>query len=269
MSRLHKGCQPTDGGNLIIERDEYNDFVKKEPKAKKYIKKLIGALEYLNNRDRYCLWLVDASPKEIRSMPSVMQRIEKTKNMRLAAKSKGTQKLAETPNVFRETYNYNQYIVLPMVNSNSRKYLPIGFFDKTTNSTNLNLISEFSSVYNLGVLSSNVHMAWTKYVCGRMGDSIRYSAGLVYNNFPWPKATEEQKTKIENTAKRILEVRASFPDSSLADLYDDLTMPPELRKAHQENDKAVMEAYGFDWRKMTESECVAELMKMYQKLTEE
>ncbi|WP_311480688.1 DNA methyltransferase [uncultured Anaerococcus sp.] len=266
VPKMHKGCQPTDGGNLIIEADELDDFLKKEPKAKKYIKKLIGAREFLNNKDRYCLWLVGVSPSELKSMPLVMDRIRKTKEMRLAANSKGTQKLAETPHLFRETYNYDNYLVVPMLTTTERKYIPIGLYNGETISTNLNLVLEVNGIYEFSVLSSNVHMAWTSVVCGRMGNAIRYSAGVVYNNFPWPSPTEEQRKKIEETSQMILDARALYPESSLADLYDDLTMPPELRKAHQENDKAVMNAYGFDWRTMTESECVAELMKMYEKL---
>ena len=266
VPKLHKGCQPTDGGNLIIEEDELEDFIKKEPKSKKYIKKLIGAKEFLNNKDRYCLWLVDVPPNELRSMPLVMDRIRKTRDMRLNAKDKGTQKLAETPHLFRETYNYPNYIVIPMLTTNSRKYLPIGFYSKDTISTNLNLISEVKSIYQFGVLSSNVHIAWTKIVSGKMGNGIRYSAGIVYNTFPWPDPSQEQKQKIEKTAQAILDARDLYPTSSLADLYDELTMPVELRRAHQENDKVVMVAYGFNWRTMTESECVAELMKMYQEI---
>lgn len=266
VPKIHKGCQPTDGGNLIIEERDYLDFIKKEPKSKKYIKKLIGAKEFLNNTDRYCLWLKDASPSELSQMPLVLERIKKTKEMRLAAKDKGTQKLAERPHLFRETYNYDSFIVIPMLTTNQRKYIPIGHFDKDTISTNLNLIGEVNSLFNFGILVSNVHMAWTKIVSGRMGNAIRYSAGVVYNNFPWPDPTDIQKEKIEKTANSILEARALYPDSSLAELYNDLLMPPELRKAHQENDKAVMEAYGFDWRTMSESDCVAELMKLYQEM---
>lgn len=266
VPKMHKGCQPTDGGNLIIEADELEAFLKKEPKAKKFIKKLIGAREFINNKDRYCLWLVDATPSELRAMPLVMERIRKTKEMRLAANSKGTRKLAETPHLFRETYNYDNYIVVPMLTSFQKKYIPMGFFDKNVISTNLNLIVEVNGIYEFGILSSNVHMAWTNVVCGRMGNAIRYSAGIVYNNFPWPSPNEKQREKIEKTAQKILDARALYSSSSLADLYDDLTMPAELRKAHMLNDKAVMEAYGFDWRTMTESECVAELMKMYKAL---
>jgi len=266
IPKLHKGCQPTDGGNLIIEPDEINDFLSKEPKAKKYIKKLIGAREFLKNKDRYCLWLVDANPSDLKSMPLVMDRIKKTKEMRLSSTSEGTRKLACKPHLFRETYNYENYLVIPMLTPTSKKYIPMGYFDSNTISTNLNLITSNASLYHFGILQSNVHMGWTKVVSGRMGNEYRYSARIVYNNYPWPSPNSEQIEIIKESSLNILSVRGKFKDSSLDVLYDDLVMPPELRKAHQENDKAVMEAYGFDWRTMTESECVAELMKMYKEL---
>ena len=143
----------------------------------------------------------------------------------------------------------------------------MGFFDKNTISTDLNFIIPNVTLYHFGVLTSNVHMAWMRAVCGRLKSDYRYSKDIVYNNCPWPSPTDVQKSRIEATAQAILDARALYPDSSLADLYDEVTMPPELRRAHQNNDRAVMEAYGFDWRKMTESECVAELFKLYQKLT--
>ena len=267
--KMHKGCQPTDGGNLIIEEDEYKEFINKEPNAKKYIKNLIGAKEFLQNKKRYCLWLINIEPTELKSMPLVVERVKKCKEMRLKANDEGTRKLAERATEFRETYNYKNYIVVPMVTPSNKKYIPMGFFDENTISTNLNLIVENGTLYDFGILESNVHMAWMRIICGRLGDAYRYSAGVVYNNYPWPNPTNEQRGKIEKTAQAILDARAKYPNSSLADLYDELTMPVELRKAHQENDKAVMEAYGFNWRTMTESECVAELMKMYQRLTGE
>lgn len=268
IPKLHKGCQPTDGGNLIIEDYEIDSFVRKEPRAKKYIKKLIGATEFIKNKNRYCLWLVNADLTEIKSMPLVMQRIQKTKEMRLAANSKGTRKLAERPNEFRETYNYDNYLVIPRHSTSSRKYIPMGYFGKDVISTDSNLITQDAEIYLFGVLHSNVHMSWVKLVSGRLGIAYRYSAGVVYNNFPWPSPTLDQKNKIEKTAQSILNVRKELEKYSLDVLYDDTIMPSKLRKAHQENDKAVMEAYGFDWRTMTESECVAELMKLYQKLVD-
>ncbi|MGN0470537.1 MAG: DNA methyltransferase [Acutalibacteraceae bacterium] len=265
---ITKGCQPTDGGNLIIENDELEDFLKKEPNAKKYIKQLVGAKEFINNKKRWCLWLVGVSPAELRKMPYVMQRVEKVKEMRLNSSDKGTQKLAETPTLFRETYNPKSFIIIPSTSSEKRKYIPLGFLDENTISTNANLIIPNATIYDFGILISNVHMAWTRAVCGRLKSDYRYSKDIVYNNFPWCNPTPQQKEKIEQTAQAILDARALYLDCSLADLYDETTMPPELRKAHQNNDRAVMNAYGFDVKTTTESTCVAELMKMYQKLTE-
>ncbi len=264
---ITKGCQPTDGGNLIIEDAELADFLAREPKAKTYIKKLVGAREFINNQNRWCLWLVGVSPAELRKMPHVMDRIEKVREMRLASSDAGTRKLANTPMLFRETYNPKSFIIIPSASSERRRYVPLGFAGEDTISTNLNLIIPDASMYHFGVLISNVHMAWMRAVCGRLKSDYRYSKDVVYNNFPWPTPTEAQKAKIEQTAQAILDARALYPDCSLADLYDEVTMPPELRKAHQQNDKAVMQAYGF-WGKLnTETECVAELMKMYQELT--
>ena len=264
---MHKGCQPTDGGNLIIEADELDDFLNKEPKARKYIKNLIGAKELTQGDKRYCLWLVNVDPSEIKSMPYVMERIKKCREMRLSAKDKATRKLAERPYEFRETYNYDSYIAIPMATTIARRYIPMGFFGKDTISTNLNLVIENASLYHFGILESNIHMAWTRAVCGRLRIHYRYSAGVVYNNFPWPSPSAEQKKKIEKAAEGILDARALYPNSCLSDLYDPITMPSELRKAHTENDKAVMAAYGFSL-KMSEADCVAELMKMYQQLVQ-
>lgn len=259
-----KGNQPTDGGHLIIEKEDYDDFIKKEPNAKKWIKKLIGADEFINNKDRYCLWLIGISPNELRSMPLVLDRVQKCKESRM----KKNPKLAETPTLFRETRNPDKFIVIPVVSSEARRYVPIGFLDSNTIAKNQVIIIPEAEIYHFGVLISNVHMAWMRVVCGRMKSDYSYSKTIVYNNFPWCNPTEQQKLKIEQTAQMILDARALYPNSSLADLYDEISMPVELRKAHQLNDKAVMEAYGFNI-KMTESECVAELMKMYKDLLED
>ncbi len=267
VPEITKGCQPTDGGNLIIEAKDYDDFVKQEPKALPYIKKLVGAREFINNEKRYCLWLVGVSPAELRSMPRVMERVEKVRQMRLESTDKGTQKLANTPTLFRETYNPETYIIVPSVSSENRRYIPLGFLGKDTISTNLNLIIPDATLYHFGVLTSNVHMCWMRAVAGRLKSDYRYSKEIVYNNFPWSTPTEEKKKKIEQTAKGILDARALYPDSSLADLYDPLTMPPELQRAHTANDRAVMQAYGFNIKEMSEANCVAALMKMYQELT--
>lgn len=264
-----KGSQPTDGGNLIIKADEYEDFCQAEPAATNYIKTFLGAEEFINGKKRYCLWLAGISPKKLAKMPLVLERIQAVREFRLASKKAATRKWADMPTLFTENRQpTTNYIVIPEVSSGSRRYIPMGFLTQDTICSNkLQLISG-AGIYHFGILMSNVHMAWMRAICGRLKSDYDYSAKIVYNNFPWPTPTEAQKAKIEQTAQGILDARALYPDSSLADLYDEVTMPPELRKAHQQNDRAVMQAYGFDVKTMTESSCVAELMKMYQKLTE-
>lgn len=259
------GNRPADGGNLIIEAEDYEQFIHDEPMAKKYIKQLVGSEEYINNKKRYCLWLVGVSPNEIRTMPLVMKRVEACRDDRMKG-APDRQKLANTPTLFREIRNPDRFIIIPAASSEKRRYIPIGFLDGDTISTNANLIIPDAALYHYGVLISNVHMAWVRAVCGRLKSDYRYSKDVVYNNFPWCSPTEKQKTKIERTAQGILDARALYPDASLADLYDPLTMPVELQKAHTENDRAVMQAYGFNVKNMSEEDCVAELMKMYQDL---
>ncbi len=263
---MSTGNRPADGGHLIIESEDYADFIAKEPAAIKYIKRLTGAVEYINNKDRYCLWLVNANPAELRKLPLVMQRIEACRQDRLSGAA-DRQKLADTPTLFRETNNPDTYIIVPRVSSENRRYIPLGFLDSSVIPTDSATIIQDGSLYDFGILTSNVHMAWMRAVAGRLKSDYRYSKDIVYNNFPWPTPTEAQIAKIEKTAQAILDARALYPDCSLADLYDETVMPPELRTAHQQNDRAVMEAYGF-WGKLnSEPECVAELMKMYQELT--
>ena len=274
VTKMTTGNRPADGGHLIIEAEEYDDFIRREPKARKYIKRLTGAAEFINNKDRYCLWLVDVSPKELRSMPLVMNRIELCRQARLAG-AEDRQKLAETPTVFREQKNPDSYIIVPSTSSENRRYIPIGFLDGEVIPTNSATIIEDATLYDFGILTSNVHMAWMRTVAGRLEMRYRYSAKIVYNNFPWPEVTDAQKEKISKTAQAILDARALYPDSSLADLYDELTMPVELRRAHQANDKAVMEAYDMTkivggkktW--LTESETVARLFEMYKDITKQ
>lgn len=269
VTKMTTGNRPADGGHLIIEAEEYADFIRHEPKAKKYIKRLTGAAEFINNKDRYCLWLVDVSPKELRTMPLVMNRIELCRQARLAG-APDRQKLASTPTVFREQKNPESYIIVPSTSSENRRYIPIGFLDGETIPTNSATIIEDATLYDFGILTSNVHMAWMRTVAGRLKSDYRYSAKIVYNNFPWPEVTDEQKEMISKTAQAILDARALYPDCSLADLYDELTMPVELRQAHQANDMLVMRAYGLqkivDGKKtwFTESETVARLFEMYE-----
>lgn len=261
------GSFPTDGGNLVVKAEERDDFISKEPMAVSYVRPYIGPEEFINNKMRYCLWLKDSSPSELRKMPLVLRRIEGVREYRLRSPKKQTQKRADTPHLFAEIRQPDSdYLLFPRTSSERRYYLPIGFMNSDTIAGDT-IIVPYATIYHFGVLESVVHMAWMRVLCGRMKSDYRYSGTLIYNNLPWPSPTESQRAKIEQTAQGILVARALYPDCSLADLYDDLTMPVELRRAHQANDTAVMEAYGFR-KDMTESEIVAELFKMYQKLTE-
>ena len=263
------GNKPIDGGNYLFTKEEMEDFIKKEPQSKLYFKPWYGSHEFINRSPRYCLWLGDCPPNELRKMPECLKRVEAVREMRLASKSAGTVKLAGKPTRFHvENMPTGNYIVVPKVSSERRRYIPMGFMTPDIMASDLVFIIPNASLFHLGVLTSNVHMSWMRAVCGRLKSDYRYSKDVVYNNFPWPTPTEEQKAKIERTAQAILDARALYPDSSLADLYDEVTMPQELRKAHQQNDKAVMQAYGFWGKYNSESACVAELMKMYQQLVE-
>ena len=264
------GSFPTDGGNLVIQADELEDFIAREPSAKKYIRPFIGPLEFINSKKRYCLWLKDCPPQELRAMPLVKARVAAVRDFRLASKKQQTQRRADIPHLFAEDRQPDSnYILFPRTSSERRRYLPIGFLSAEVIAGDTIILPD-ATLYHFGVLTSNVHNAWMRVVCGRMKSDYRYSSTLVYNNLPWPEPTEAQRMKIEQTAQAILDARALYPDSSLADLYDEVTMPPVLRKAHQENDRAVMEAYG--WKassQFTESKCVAELFKLYQAMTSE
>ena len=261
------GNRPADGGNLIIEESDYEGFIKTDPESVRYIKKLVGSEEFINNKKRYCLWLVGVSPSELRKMPKVMERVTACRENRLAAPDPGRRKLADTPSLFRETKNPSTYIIVPSTSSEKRPYLPMGFLTGDTIPTNAVTIIPEASVYHLGILESSVHMAWMRAVCGRLEMRYRYSKDIVYNNFPWPANLDRAMIdKISATAQGILDARAIYPDSSLADLYDEVAMPPELHKAHRANDAAVLEAYGFP-KDASESDIVARLFKMYQDLT--
>lgn len=266
VSEVLTGNRPADGGALIIEDCELADFIGNTPSISKYIRPFMQATDFINNKKKWCLWLVGASPKELRSYPQIMERVLACKQDRLNAPDEGRRKLADTATLFREQITANSdYIIIPRHSSQNRRYIPIGFVDKSVICGDANLMIIDTSLYHFGILISNVHMAWTRAVCGRIKSDYRYSKDVVYNNFPWPEPTPEQKERIEQTAQMILDARALYPDSSLADLYDEVLMPPELRKAHQENDRAVMRAYGFSIKDMTETKCVAELMRLYQK----
>lgn len=264
------GNQPIDNGNYLFTTEEMKEFIKKEPKSEAYFKKWVGAQEFIKGTYRWCLWLGDCSPSELRAMPKCLERVDNVQKFRLSSKRGSTIKLADTPTRFQtENMPKSNYIVIPEISSEKRKYIPIGYLPPEILSSNRVKIATGVSLYHFGVLTSNVHMAWMRAVAGRLKSDYCYSKDIVYNNFPWPNPTKAQKEKIERTAQGILDARAQHADSSLADLYDELTMPQELRRAHRANDRAVMEAYGF-WGKLnSETACVAELMKMYQKLAAE
>ena len=270
VPKMIYGNKPADGGNLIIEDKDLAEFLKKEPQDKKFIRPLLGAEEYIHGKKRWCLWLVDASPAELKKCPLILERIRKCQEKRAGSIAKGIQKFAETPTLFAQITQPEgvDFIIVPLTTSERRKYIPMGFMSKEVKVTNLVSIIPDAGVYELGILSSNVHIAWMRAVAGRLKSDYRYSKDVVYNNFPWPSPTQKQRETIEKTAQGILDARANHADSTLADLYDEALMPPDLRKAHQANDRAVMATYGFDVGSMTEASCVAELMRMYQALVE-
>ena len=263
------GNKPIDGGNYLFTKEEMDVFIGQEPSSANYFHPWYGADEFINNRPRYCLWLGDCTPAELRSMPHCIKRVENVRNARLASKSAGTRKLADRPTRFHvENMPDTNFIIVPKVSSEKRRYIPMGFMSPGVLASDLVFLISDATHYHFGVLESNVHMAWMRAVCGRLKSDYRYSKDIVYNNFPWPTPTDEQKAKIEQTAQAILDARSLYPESSLADLYDEAAMPPELRKAHQDNDRAVMQAYGFDIKSTTETSCVAALFKLYQEMSQ-
>ena len=262
------GNKPVDGGFFFLSSEERAEILKKEPEIDYLIKRIYGSVEYINNKERYCIWLVNVSPSDIRKSSFIKNRVEQVRQFRLSSPKKATQESAVYSTLFQEVRQpRTDFIIVPRVSSENRRYVPMGFMtpDNIVNDS-VQIIPD-ASMYHFGILESNVHMAWMRAVCGRLKSDYRYSKDIVYNNFPWPTPTESQMAKIEQTAQAILDARALYPDSSLADLYDEVTMPIELRKAHQENDRAVMEAYGFVVKDTTESSCVAHLFELYQELT--
>ena len=267
VPKILKGNYYAKSEGLIVEEKDLEYLITNEPNSKKYIKLLIGADEFINNRKRYCLWLVNCPPEELRKMPLILERIRRVKADRLTSSDKAMQKLAMTPTLFRETNNPDSCLVIPVVSSELRDYIPMGFIDKDTISTNGNLIMPDSNLFHFGVLMSAMHMSWVKTTCGRLKSDLRYSKDIVYNNYPWPEnPTEKQMKLIEEKAQTVLDVRASFPNSSLADLYNPLTMPAELVKAHNELNKSVDAAYS---RQIfsTEAKRMEFLFELYEKYT--
>ena len=261
IPKMFYGSKPADGGFLILSEDEKNILIEKFPDAKKFIKNLIGAKDFLHNEKRFCLWLVDATPADIKKIPPIYDRIKKVAEFRLNSKKIQTQRDAETPYLFQEIHHTEKnFILFPRVSSENRKYIPIDFLDKNFIASDANFIIPDANLFLFGVLESSVHMIFTKTFCGRLKSDFRYSNTLIYNNFPFPDKNFE---KISLTAEKILQVRKKYSDSTLAELYDENLMPKDLRDAHKKNDLAVMEAYGFD-KNLSEDKIVAELLKLYQ-----
>ena len=261
------GNKPIDDGNYLFTEKEKADFIKNEPLSEKYFHRWYGADEFINNKLRYCLWLGNCSPNELKNMPYCYKRVAAVREFRLASKSKGTRKIADRPTRFHiENMPEENFILIPETSSERREYIPIGFMNPNVLCSNAVRLIPDATLYHFGILTSSVHMAWMRAVCGRLKSDYRYSKDVVYNNFPWPEPTGNQRLKIEQTAQAILDARAKHPDCSLSDLYDEVTMPVDLRRAHQDNDRAVMSAYGFD-TKMNENERVAKLLELYRKMT--
>ncbi len=244
VPKMSFGNMPLDGGNLILSDEEKIEFLKIEPNAEKYILPLVSAFEFLNGKKRWCLWLVNAEPSELKQLPEVLKRVEAVRKFRLDSVAPSTQKFAATPTLFRDRNRPDTFIVVPRVSSENRPYIPFGFFDKNSIVSDTCMSIPNGNKYHFGVLMSKMHMAWVKYICGRLKSDFRYSKDIVYNNYPWPEnPNEKQIGAIEKATEKVLEVREHFPNSSLADLYSPLTMPEQLVKAHNELDKAVDLAY--------------------------
>ncbi len=266
VPEMRSGGKPVEGGHLILTTQEKDDLLRQEPKAEKFLRQFMGSEDYIHNETRWCLWLKDVSPAELRSMPKVLERVQKVRDFRLASVKPATRQAADTPWRFMEIKQPNDgnFILVPKVSSETRHYVPMGFMTFETVISDLAFLIPSASLYHFGVLTSSAHMAWMRVVAGRLKSDYRYSAAIVYNNFPWPYLCDSAslREKISQTAQAILDVRGKYPDSSLADLYDPLTMPPDLRAAHAANDRAVLAAYGLK-PDTPEPEIVAHLFKLY------
>ena len=262
VPEIIQGSSPIDDGNLIIEAADYDDFITREPTAKKWIRPFVGAREFIQNKKRYCLWLVDCPPNELRKMPLVYERVKNVREFRLKSNRERTRKVADTAWLFAEIRQpKTNYLLVPRVSSERREYIPLAYMDADTICSDSAQMIPGAMYWHFGVLTSLPHMVWMRTVCGRLKSDYRYSADVVYNNFPWPPFWRE----VERTAAEILFVRQKYPDASFADLYDPLTMPKDLRKAHEANDRAVMAAYDFP-KKMTEAQMQRAFFNMYDSL---
>ena len=267
VPRISMGNKPIDDGNYLFTETQKHDYLAKEPAASKWFRPWMGAEEFINGRSRYCLWLGECTPAELRRLPETTKRVESVKAFRLASKSVPTRRLAETPCRFHiEIMPTSDYILIPGVSSERRSYVPIGFVSPLYIASNAVFIIPDATLYHFGVLTSAVHMAWMRSVCGRLGTGYRYSKDIVYNNFPWPDATEAEKAEVMRTANGVLDARSRYRDSILAELYDPVSMPLGLFEAHRDLDSVVLKLYGFNDPDTPESAIVADLFRRYQKL---
>jgi hypothetical protein len=276
VTEMTNGSKPTDGGHLLLDDAEKESLIKAEPQAAQWIRPFMGAEEFINKTARWCLWLVDCPPKELRLMPEVMKRVQAVKDMRLASTDKQTQQDAGTPTQFQKIRQpESNYLLIPSVSSERRSYVPIGFMDANVVVSNLVYAVPNATLFHFGIMTSAMHNAFMRFTCGRLKSDFRYSNTIVYNNFPWPgfagePLSEKHRHAIEQAAQCVLDARAQFADASLADLYDPLTMPPALLKAHQKLDAAVDAAYQPSGGKKTyasDAERVAFLFELYQRVT--
>ena len=263
------GSMANDGGNLLLTDAEKNELIEKEPEAEKFIRRIYGSEEFINGKIRWCLWLVNATPQELRSMPEVLERVNKVKAYRSESKRETTRKLADVPYLFGEIRQpESDFVLIPKVSSEKRRYIPTGMMSADNIASDLCLMVPSATLYHFGVLTSAMHMAWMRQVCGRLESRYRYSNNLVYNNFPFPSEPNERQAKrIEQAAQSVLDARAKFPTATLADLYDPNTMPQELLNAHRANDEAVDAAYG-SRRFKTDLERLAFLFDLYRRYTD-
>ena len=269
VPKMSFGNQPRDGGNFVISPDERTEILSKEPDLEKWLHPYIGAEEFIKGKKRYCLWLVHATPNDIKRSKILYNKVEAVRQFRLSSSAKTTNGYAKVPNCFAQMTQPEgvDYLIVPRVSSENRIYIPIGFMLPDNISSDAVQIVPNATVFHFGVLTSNVHMAWMRAVCGRLKSDYRYSKEIVYNTFPWPEPTESQKRRIEETAQGILDVREKYADTPMSTLYDRTLMPNDLYKAHKANDKAVMQAYGMPIKETDEAACVAWLMRLYQKMT--
>ena len=264
IPKMINGSKPVDGGNLLLSPEERDELVAKNPAAEKWIRPFLGSLEFIRGKKRFCLWLEDCPPNELRKMKSVYERVEKVRDFRLKSSDKQTRRSADTPWLFQAIRQpKTDYLIVPRVSSSRRDYVPMDYVSSEIICCETNHMIPYAKWWHFGVLTSSVHMTWMRMTCGRLRNDYRYSNTIVYNGFPWPPFWR----KVERTAGEILLARRKFPEASFADLYDPLTMPKELRRAHEANDRAVMEAYDFS-PSMTEHELQVTLLRLYETLSE-